>query len=230
MVNEIALVLLFGPFGWKVAALYLATGLLIAMSAGWIIGRLKLEKHVEDWVATKTGGVGGNCAANTADAPQDFAARITAGREAVRDIVGRVWLYVIFGIAVGAGIHGFVPTNAMAAIMGKEAWWSVPLSVLIGVPMYANAASIIPVVQALLGKGAALKTCGAGRAPEGRCGALHAARLIAPQHADAIEARYAATLGGTHCRELREADLHPCADCVTTACALVTAARAGELT
>jgi uncharacterized membrane protein YraQ (UPF0718 family) len=76
----------------------------------------------------------------------------------VRDIVGRVWLYVVAGIAVGAGIHGYVPTNALATLMGKDAWWSVPLSVLLGVPMYANAAGIIPVVQALLGKGAALGT------------------------------------------------------------------------
>ena len=156
MVNEIALVLLFGLFGWKVAALYLATGLLIAVSAGWTIGRLKLENHVEDWVyATKPGGGGVNCGADT---QLHFAARVAAGREAVRDIVGRVWLYVVAGIAVGAGIHGYVPTNAMAVIMGKDAWWSVPLSVLIGVPMYANAAGIIPVVQALLGKGAALGT------------------------------------------------------------------------
>ncbi len=165
MVNEIALVLLFGLFGWKVAALYLTTGLLIAIAAGWIIGRLKLENHVEDWVyATQTGAVAGTCAsvANRgncgADTPLNFAARVAAGCEAVRDIVGRVWLYVVAGIAVGAGIHGYVPTNAMASIMGKDAWWSVPLSVLIGVPMYANAAGIIPVVQALLGKGAALGT------------------------------------------------------------------------
>jgi hypothetical protein len=109
------------------------------------------------------------------------------------------------------------------------------LSVFRQDPLRLNCAqSVLHAYQAVTGDYtldvAALKTCGAGRAPEGRCGALHAARLIAPQHADAIEARYAATLGGTHCRELREADLHPCADCVTTACALVTAARAGELT
>ena len=153
MVNEIALVLLFGLFGWKVAFLYLGTGLTIAIVAGWIIGRLKLERHVEEWVyATKTGSN------DLMDERLDFAARVSAGREAVRDIVGRVWLYVVLGIAVGAGIHGFVPTNAMAAIMGKSAWWSVPLSVLIGIPMYSNAAGIIPVVQALLGKGAALGT------------------------------------------------------------------------
>jgi uncharacterized membrane protein YraQ (UPF0718 family) len=153
MVNEIALVLLFGLFGWKVAGLYLGTGLVIAIVAGWIIGRLKLERHVEDWVyATKPGANG------LADERIDLAGRVAAGREAVRDIVGRVWLYVVLGIAVGAGIHGYVPTNAMAAIMGKGAWWSVPLAVLIGVPMYSNAAGIIPIVQALLGKGAALGT------------------------------------------------------------------------
>jgi uncharacterized membrane protein YraQ (UPF0718 family) len=153
MVNEIALVLLFGLFGWKIAGLYLGTGLVIAIVAGWIIGRLKLERHVEEWVyATRTGGSG------PAEERINFAARVRAGRDSVREIVGRVWLYVVIGIAVGAGIHGFVPTNAMAAIMGKGAWWSVPLSILIGVPMYSNAAGIIPVVQALLGKGAALGT------------------------------------------------------------------------
>ncbi|MFA5056923.1 MAG: permease [Opitutaceae bacterium] len=153
MVNEIALVLLFGLFGWKVAAIYLGTGLLIAVVAGWIIGRLRLERHVEDWVyATKTGSNG------LVDERIDFPARVAAGREAVRDIVGRVWLYVVLGIAVGAGIHGYVPEGFMASFMGRDVWWSVPLAVLLGVPMYSNAAGIIPVVQALLGKGAALGT------------------------------------------------------------------------
>ena len=82
--------------------------------------------------------------------------RIRFGEDAVRDIVGRVWLYVVLGIAVGAGIHGYVPEGFLASFMGKSAWWSVPLAVLVGVPMYSNAAGIIPVVQALLGKGAAL--------------------------------------------------------------------------
>jgi hypothetical protein len=80
------------------------------------------------------------------------------GGEAVRDIVGKVWPYVLAGIAVGAGIHGYVPQDFMASIMGKGAWWSVPVAVVIGIPMYSNAAGIIPVVQALLGKGAALGT------------------------------------------------------------------------
>jgi len=154
MVNEIALTLLFGLFGWKVAALYLGTGLAIAMVAGWTIGRIGLERFVEPWVyeAIGTAGQGG------IDEQIPFANRIRQGLEAVRDIVGKVWIYVAIGIAVGAGIHGYVPENFMASFMGKGAWWSVPLAVLIGIPMYSNAAGIIPVVEALLGKGAALGT------------------------------------------------------------------------
>ncbi len=154
MVNEIALVLLFGLFGWKVAALYAGTGLIIATVAGWIIGRLKLERWVEPWVyATATGPAAGG-----SDAPLAWGDRFEFGREAVKDIVGRVWPFVLAGIAVGAAIHGYVPQDFMASIMGKGAWWSVPLAVLIGVPMYSNAAGIIPIVQALLEKGAALGT------------------------------------------------------------------------
>jgi uncharacterized membrane protein YraQ (UPF0718 family) len=153
MVNEIALVLLLGMFGWKVAGLYLGTGLLIAMTAGWVIGRLHLERHVEGWVYSMDVGQAGMTAESL-----DWRGRVQYGRNAVRDIVGKVWLYVVLGIAVGAGIHGYVPTNALASMMGKGAWWSVPLSVLIGVPMYSNAAGIIPIVKALLEKGAALGT------------------------------------------------------------------------
>ena len=152
MVNEIALVLLYGLFGWKVAAIYLGTGLGIAIVAGWTIGRLQMESHVEQWVYATKQGVGG------VEEELDWSDRIRYGFDAVREIVGKVWLFVVLGIAVGAGIHGYVPENFMASIMGKGAWWSVPLAVLIGIPMYSNAAGIIPVVQALLGKGAALGT------------------------------------------------------------------------
>ncbi len=151
MVNEVALVLLFGLFGWKVAALYLGTGLLIAIVAGWTIGRMKLERHVEPWVWQIQSG-------SAADVRKTWADRLADARGAVREIVGKVWLYVVLGIAVGAGIHGYVPTNFMASFMGRDAWWAVPLAVLLGVPMYSNAAGIIPIVQALLGKGAALGT------------------------------------------------------------------------
>jgi uncharacterized membrane protein YraQ (UPF0718 family) len=153
MVNEIALALLFGLFGWQIAALYAGTGLAIAVVSGLVIGRLHLESWVEPWVYQVKAGAGG---------PEEEAltwpGRLAAGREAVRDIVGRVWPYVLGGIAVGAGIHGYVPQDFMASFMGKDVWWSVPLAVLIGIPLYSNAAGIIPIVQALLGKGAALGT------------------------------------------------------------------------
>ena len=136
MVNEVALVLLFGIFGWKVAGLYLFTGLVIAIIAGWVIGRLGMEKHVEDWVFETTAGIGAE------EESLDWTARFRLGWAAVKEIVGQVWLYVLIGIAVGAGIHGFVPENFIASIMGKGAWWSVPLAVILGVPMYSNAAGL----------------------------------------------------------------------------------------
>ena len=153
MVNEVALVLLFGLFGWSVAALYLGTGLIIAMLAGWIIGRLKLEGWIESWVYKSQPGVTGEISPEL-----DWNGRIQFGIDAMKSIVGKVWPYVLAGIAVGAGIHGYVPEGMMASIMGKSAWWSVPVAVLIGIPMYSNAAGIIPIVEALLGKGAALGT------------------------------------------------------------------------
>jgi len=153
MVNEVALVLLFGLFGWKVAAIYMTTGLLIAMASGWVIGRLGMEDQLESWVRQVRSGESAE-----PDKVLRWSDRIRYGLEALRDIVGKVWLYVVAGIAVGAAIHGWVPTNFMASFMGKDVWWAVPVVVLIGIPMYSNAAGIIPVVQALLEKGAALGT------------------------------------------------------------------------
>jgi uncharacterized protein len=153
MVNEIALVLLYGLFGWKVAAIYLGTGLLIAMIAGWVIGRLHMEQHLEDWVLKIQAGGNG-----MVEEDLSWADRIQYGLDAIKEIVGKVWIYVVVGIAVGAGIHGFVPEGFMASIMGKGAWWSVPVAVVIGIPMYSNAAGIIPIVHALIEKGAALGT------------------------------------------------------------------------
>ena len=151
MVNEIALGLLYGLVGWQVAGLYAATGLSVAVGAGWVIGRLKLEGQVEDWVRQMT-----TTAAGPVDNSMRFGDRLVYGRDAVVEIVGRVWKYILLGIALGAAIHGFVPEGLMASVMGRGHWWSVPLAVVLGVPMYANAAGIIPVVEALLGKGAAL--------------------------------------------------------------------------
>lgn len=152
MVNEVALALLFGMFGWKVAGLYLATGLTVAIVGGWTIGKLRMESHVEDWVMTIRSAEG------AADATFSWVERLGSGWAAVKEIVGKVWPWVVAGVGVGAFIHGYAPTGLLSSFMGKDAWWSVPLAVLIGVPMYANAAGIIPVVSALLEKGAALGT------------------------------------------------------------------------
>jgi hypothetical protein len=153
MINEVALGLLFGLVGWTVAVTYLGFGLAVAITAGWVIGRLHLEHWLQDWVR--------NVRASAVDLPAEkitLVDRIKAGIDAVRDIVGRVWLWIIVGISVGAFIHGYVPAELLASIMGKDAWWSVPSAVLLGIPMYSNAAGILPVIEALLGKGAALGT------------------------------------------------------------------------
>ncbi len=152
MVNEVALVLLLGLFGWKVAGLYLATGLAVAVVSGLVLGRLRLERHVEEWVREQ----------RTVGAPVDerlsMGERAWKGVAATRKVVGKTWPYVIAGIGVGSFIHGWVPEGLLASFMGKSAWWSVPLAVTIGVPMYASTATLIPIVQALLAKGAALGT------------------------------------------------------------------------
>lgn len=158
MVNEVALVLLFGLFGWKIAALYMGTGLAIALITGITIGRLHMEKHLEDWVINLTHSAPASLQSDGPEGRIPWDDRIQGGIDAVKDIVLKVWPYVTIGIAVGAGIHGFVPENFLAGIMGKEAWWAVPVAVLIGIPMYSNAAGIIPVVQALISKGAAFGT------------------------------------------------------------------------
>lgn len=153
MVNEVALGLLFALVGWKVALTYLGFGLGIAVISGWVIGRLHLENWLEEWVRNIRAGV-------VELPPEQVSAvdRIKAGIEAVHEIVGKVWPWIIAGIAAGAFIHGYVPAGLLAAIMGRDAWWSVPAAVLIGIPMYSNAAGIIPVVEALITKGAALGT------------------------------------------------------------------------
>jgi len=154
MVNEIALALLLGLFGWQVAALYLGLGLAVAIFAGLLIGRLGMEKYLQDWVRDIQAG--NNIPFNAAG--MNWEARFQSGWQHVKGIVVKVWPYILIGIAVGAAIHGYVPEDFMASFMGKEAWWSVPAAVVMGVPMYTNAAGVIPVVEALIGKGAALGT------------------------------------------------------------------------
>jgi uncharacterized protein len=153
MINEVAIILLFGMFGWKVAAIYVGTGLAIAIVAGWVIGLLNLKKWVEPWVYETHLGNNGEEEEKTT-----FGNRISLGYDAIKEIVGKVWLYVALGIAVGAGAHGYVPEDFMAELMGKSSWYSVPLSILIGIPLYSNAAGILPIVSVLIEKGASLGT------------------------------------------------------------------------
>jgi uncharacterized protein len=153
MINEVAVVLLYGMFGWKVAMIYVGTGLAIAIIAGWVIGLLQLKKYVEPWVYETHIGING-----LEEGRIKFVNRISLGYDAVRDIAGKVWMYVALGILVGAGAHGYVPEEFMASLMGKSAWYSVPLSILIGIPLYSNAAGIVPIVSVLIEKGASLGT------------------------------------------------------------------------
>ncbi|RLB44999.1 MAG: permease [Deltaproteobacteria bacterium] len=158
MVNEIALGMLFALFGFRIAALYLAMGLLVAILAGTLIGRLRLEGYLEDWVRElqQKPAVAPGIAQTTSHL--DWSDRVGSGLDHVRDVVGKVWPYIVAGVALGAGIHGYVPEDFMASLMGRDAWWAVPAAVVLGVPMYTNAAGVIPIVEALLAKGAALGT------------------------------------------------------------------------
>jgi uncharacterized protein len=153
MVNEIALFMLLGLFGWKIAGLYALTGVIIATFSGWVIGKLKMERHLEPWVMEIPFQV-----QEGSSEKRTLQDRLEASKEGVKEILGKVWPYILAGIAVGAFIHGYVPEAFMARILGKGSWWSVPLAVVVGVPLYTNAAGVIPIVQALLGKGAALGT------------------------------------------------------------------------
>jgi hypothetical protein len=154
MVNEIALILLFGLFGWQVAVLYLGLGLTIAIVSGMIIGHLKMENDLQDWVHDIH--IGKDLPVN--NALMSWESRFNAGWNYVKEIIYKIWFYVVIGIAVGAIIHGFVPEDFMTSIMGKDAWWSVPAAVALGMPMYTSAAGVIPIVEVLIGKGAALGT------------------------------------------------------------------------
>lgn len=152
MVNEVALVMLFSFFGIKVAFTYLIAGVSLAIICGYIIGKLNLEYLLEDWVK--------ELRVNQEVKLQQvsFKERLSSAIDSVNEIIGRVWPYIIIGIAVGAGIHGYIPEGYFTSIMGENKWWTVPLAVILGIPMYSNAAGIFPVAQVLLEKGAALGT------------------------------------------------------------------------
>lgn len=155
IMNEVAFVMLLGLFGWKVALLYLASGITIGVVAGLILGRLHLERYVEPFVQ-QTRATANRTVILTER--RTWPDRFEQSLDATRDIIAKVWIYVVIGIAIGAAIHGYVPQDALVDLMGRGAWWSVPAAVLLGIPLYSNAAGVIPIVSALLDKGAALGT------------------------------------------------------------------------
>ncbi|GAV23914.1 permease [Carboxydothermus pertinax] len=153
MVNEVALVMLLGMFGVKVALIYVASGLVIAIISGIIIGKLKLEHWVEDYVyQIKMGEQAATSHGMT------FAQRVEFAKFATKDILKKVWPYVVVAITIGGFMHGYVPTDFFIKYAGKGQFWAVPFAVLLGIPLYSNAAGVIPIVKVLFEKGVALGT------------------------------------------------------------------------
>lgn len=151
MINEIALVLLLGLFGWKIAAIYIASGLVIAILSGIIIGKLKVENLVEDFVFNSR-------ITREEGRSMKWKERLLYARDYVWKIIKKVWIYILVGIGVGAWIHGYVPTDFLAKYASADKWYAVPLAVLVGIPLYSNAAGVIPLVKVFVEKGVALGT------------------------------------------------------------------------
>jgi uncharacterized protein len=153
LINEVAVISLIGLFGWKTGIIYIISGLVIAIISGWIIGRFKLEKWVQDWVLkTRIGD------APTLEPKQNLENRIKTGFEAVTDILSKIWIYLIVGIAVGAFVHGYVPNDFFASVLNKSTWYTVPLAVLVGTPLYSCTAGAVPVAFSLIEKGVPMGT------------------------------------------------------------------------
>lgn len=152
MINEVALILLLGMFGWKIALLYIFSGLMIAIFSGLIIGKLKVENLVEEFVYQHKINASAKISKMTWQDRTDFAKSYTL------EILKKVWPYIIIGIGVGAWIHGYVPTDLLAHFAGKDKWYAVPLATLIGIPLYSNAAGVIPLVSVLTEKGVSMGT------------------------------------------------------------------------
>ena len=152
MVNEIAVVLLWGLFGWKITAIYIGTGLIVAILGGFIIGKLKLEKLVEEYVFKFQTGQGMDVQS------QSFRERLEYAKENTADILKRVWLFIIIAIGIGGFLHGYVPEDFLVKYAGKSNPFAVPVAVVLGVPLYSNAAGVLPIVYALVEKGMSIGT------------------------------------------------------------------------
>lgn len=151
MVNEVALIMLWGMFGWRIALIYIGTGLIIAVCAGIVIGKLNMERHVQDYVWEMRVGKGEVLV-------PAWPERLQYAREYTVGLLKKIWPYVLVGIGIGGFIHGYVPQDFLARWAGRDNPFAVPLAVALGVPLYSNAAGVIPIVQALTAKGMAMGT------------------------------------------------------------------------
>jgi uncharacterized membrane protein YraQ (UPF0718 family) len=160
VVNEVALALLYGLYGWKIATLYALMGMTNAVIGGLIIARIHPERFLESWVTELQVGAQEyeSSEEDGEPLPLTWDDRLESGNTAVRETLAGVWPYLVGGIALGAAIYGYIPIDLVSNYMGKGAWWNVPIAVLLGLPLYASAAGVIPIVQAFLAKGAALGT------------------------------------------------------------------------
>jgi hypothetical protein len=150
--NEIAIAMLFSIFGWKVTALYIGFGLLVAIVGGIIIGRMGLEKEI----LIEVKPIEGEIHAETQIIP--FKTRLHDAQEYTLDIFRKIWLYVLLGVGVGTFIHGYVPTEFITSVAGGNNPLAVPLATLLGVPMYSNAAGVMPLIEVLTSKGMLMGT------------------------------------------------------------------------
>lgn len=151
MVNEVALVLLWGLFGWKIALIYIVSGVVIATLVGWILGKLKLEKWVEEFVYKMVAG-------QAAEGKMTARERFDYAKDYVKEIVGKVWPYIIIGVGLGSLMHGYIPNDFLVRYAGPNNPFAVPIATLIGIPLYSNAAGTIPIVSVLVDKGMAMGT------------------------------------------------------------------------
>ncbi|MEQ9375335.1 MAG: permease [Imperialibacter sp.] len=156
LVNEVAIAMFIGMFGWKATLVYAGSGILLGTIGGWILGKFNLEPLLTDWVKKilekKTQQ------AEYEEEKLTFLERLPDITRGAWEIVKGVVLYVIVGIAIGAAMHGFVPENFFGRYLGGGQWWTVPLAVILAVPMYANAAGIVPVIRVFVAKGVPLGT------------------------------------------------------------------------
>jgi uncharacterized protein len=152
MINEVALVLLLGMFGWKISLIYIVSGLFIAIISGIIIGKLRIENLIEEFVYSSKKNKELKSYELSWKVRLDYAKRYTLS------IIKKVWIYIIVGVGIGAWIHGYVPMDLMVKYVANNTWYSVPIAVLVGIPLYSNAAGIIPLVGVLTEKGVRMGT------------------------------------------------------------------------